>query len=85
MLGRQFTLLSPAESLAESGRRAIVVGSASELSKIFVLEQDGKPVQDEAYRIGFKNDSGGARLVVFGWNSTRGVIWRISSVRGGCG
>ena len=64
MLGRSFTLLSPSERHA--GGNSIVLGSASELQANPTLQQQGRGLRTEEYRIAYKPGRDGARLAILG-------------------
>ena len=61
MLGRTFTVVPFSEQ-----KNAIVVGSITGLKRAFVVEQNGKPISGEEFRIERKHGGGRTVLEVFG-------------------
>lgn len=66
ILGRSFVLLSPVDSLADSGHNSITLASASELSKMFIVRQNAELPTNEQYRIAFDADHDKTTLVILG-------------------
>ncbi len=66
LLGRPFVLLSSTDSFVDGGRDSIVVGSVSELSKLFIVKQDAKPFAREQYRIALNSHRDKANIAILG-------------------